>query len=970
MNAHLNRCFSCMQLVDTKDAVCPHCGYDNHDRQNGPGYLPEVLLYHQYQIGKMLGRGGFGVTYMGYDLNLMRRVAIKEYFPRDLSSRDSQNVSLTAYSDCAEAFQNGCERALRESRVAAALGRIPGIVQVYNAVTANNTIYIVMEYVEGQTLSAYVQEHGGKLSFEEALALLGPIAEALGRLHEAGVVHRDVKPDNIMVRRGSKETVLLDFGAARVLSNETMSLSSQIYTMGYAPPEQCATGAAIDARLDEYAFSATLYYALTGQTPMDCQLRLFTSKDMPPIHTQNDSVSSAAEAVIMKGMALKMEERYATMAELLQELKASGSKRGGKQGSVPVQEAKPKEKKKSHSKAAVAAVCTAIVVGGAVWAGTRWMGDGMLPIIAPVVTESPIPTVTVAPMPTPTPKLPVIAPVSTENPMPTVTVPPTSALPALAPVSTEDPMPTIKATLIPTSLPELSAEAVESAVASNLITFETVFEGTKKSTEYVRDEKSGYNMGDQSNYLLLDFGVTTFRGSNFRQNAASGNVSRLPSAMSVAWTQEAGSVEGSSCSYYGIGWTGQPAIIKWSKEVRETTSIVENKRNVTDLKEVILAGLDGKIYFLDLADGVPTRDAIDVGYPMKGSVSVSSYGMPIMTVGQYARKMASGTGDIGLRFFNLLTQKQIYLLDGLDDRAVGVEGSFDTAALFDRTNDGLVVAGTNGMLYTIDMNTEYDAKMGSISIDPEEQLLVAKASGQKSKTVQVLSSMAMYSHYAYYADMTGILHCVDTDTMKTVWAVELGDAVQAAVSLDFDEDGTLWVYTANTLQNRSKGTCDIRRFNAMTGEEGWALSVGVTKGDSSAIPGAMASPVLGEGSIDHLAIFTLSKLSSEPGISVTAEAPGAVVAVNKQTGTVEWTYALNAYTYSSPVAVYTESGEARIIQCDNDGNIYLLDGLTGSLVSTLKVEGNIEGSPAVYMDTMVVGTTGKNTSYIYGITLQ
>ena len=156
----------------------------------------------------------------------------------------------------------------------------------------------------------------------------------------------------------------------------------------------------------------------------------------------------------------------------------------------------------------------------------------------------------------------------------------------------------------------------------------------------------------------------------------------------------------------------------------------------------------------------------------------------------------------------------------------------------------------------------------------------------------------------------------------------------------------------------------------MTGEEGWALSVGVTKGDSSAIPGAMASPVLGEGNIDHLAIFTLSKLSSEPGISVTAEAPGAVVAVNKQTGTVEWTYALNAYTYSSPVAVYTESGEARIIQCDNDGNIYLLDGLTGSLVSTLKVEGNIEGSPAVYMDTMVVGTTGKNTSYIYGITLQ
>ena len=101
---------------------------------------------------------------------------------------------------------------------------------------------------------------------------------------------------------------------------------------------------------------------------------------------------------------------------------------------------------------------------------------------------------------------------------------------------------------------------------------------------------------------------------------------------------------------------------------------------------------------------------------MKGSVSVSSYGMPLMAVGQYARKMVTGTGDIGVRFFNLLTQKQIYLLDGLDDRSVGVEGSFDSSVLFDRTNDGLVAAGANGMLYTLDLNTEYDAKMGSICL--------------------------------------------------------------------------------------------------------------------------------------------------------------------------------------------------------------------------------------------------------------
>ena len=182
----VNRCFACMQPIDSQEAVCPHCGHDNHLRDNGPGYLPEVLLYHQYRIGKMLGRGGFGVTYIGYDLNLKRRVAVKEYFPRDLASRDSRAVSLSAYSDCADAFKSGCERALRESQMAAGLGRISGIVQVYNAVSENNTVYIVMEYIDGQTLSDYVKEHGGKLAFAKALELLGPIAEALGKLHEAG----------------------------------------------------------------------------------------------------------------------------------------------------------------------------------------------------------------------------------------------------------------------------------------------------------------------------------------------------------------------------------------------------------------------------------------------------------------------------------------------------------------------------------------------------------------------------------------------------------------------------------------------------------------------------------------------------------------------------------------------------------------------------------------------------------------
>lgn len=595
---------------------------------------------------------------------------------------------------------------------------------------------------------------------------------------------------------------------------------------------------------------------------------------------------------------------------------------------------------------------------------TQGMDDGE-PIPEEGLTDlQPEATATLEPTAQPTATLaPTEAP--TDTPVPTDTPTPVPLTGTPAPTDTPTPAPT------DTPRPRLEAEADPAADPEKLSLKETVYDNSKKLTSYTRDAQSVFDLGDERNYTPQDFGVVTFRGSNFRQNAASGTVASLPESLSVAWTVDAGSVAAKSRTYHGIGWTGQPAIIKWSMQVRAMTNIVEEKRDTKALKEVILAGLDGKIYFLDLADGQPTRDAINVGYPMKGSVSLSSNGMPLMAVGQYARQMKNGNGDIGVRFFNLFNQKQLYLLDGLDGklkRPISADGAFDTSPLFNWSNRqlGMTAIGSNGMLYTMDLNTEFDVKQGSISISPKTIAMSTKASGQTSKNVKVLSSQAMYQQYVYYADMTGVLHCVDTTTMTTVWAVKTGDAVQAAVALDFDDDGTLWVYTANTLKNRKKGTCDIRRYNAMTGAEGWTLSVPVKTGKDDTIPGAMASPVLGANSIDDLAIFTLSKVNDEEGLGVSE---GLVVAVKKDTGAVAWTAELDAATYSSPVAVYTADGDARVIQCTSDGTIYLLDAETGRTISSLKVEGEIEGSPAVYRDMMVVGTTGKGTSHIYGIQL-
>lgn len=606
----------------------------------------------------------------------------------------------------------------------------------------------------------------------------------------------------------------------------------------------------------------------------------------------------------------------------------------------------------------------------------------MAPTDAPTQepTQEPAPTQTIVVTSTPTvaptqtivvTNTPTIAP--TQAPAETPTLAPTDA-PTQAP--TVEVNPTVAPTVAPSAVPAMNVEAVSEA-DPKLIANETVYSGSKKLESYDRAIEDVLKMPAGDSYTTLPYGVMTYRGTAFRQNAAVGHVGDV-SSMEIAWTADAGSAKGASSTYYGVGWTGQPAIVKWSKEVREATNMVEEKRGTAALKEVIVAGLDGKLYFLDLADGQPTRDAVKVGYPMKGTPSLHPLGYPIMTVGQYARKMASGTGEIGLRFYNLLTQKQVYMIDGLDgkmDRPYYDVGSFETSALVDPTTDTMVTAGTNGLLYLTKLNTEFDYNNGTIKIDPETVVLKSRTSKQKNKYTAVESSLAMYANYVYYADSEGILRCVDTSTLKTVWAVDTQDAVQAAISLDFDEDGNLWLYTANTLTVRSKGDCQIRRYNAATGQEDWTLSVNVVKKSKNGkTAGAMASAVIGQNDLSDLAYFALSNLSKDGTAEIfegsDSAASGVLLAVNKKTGSIVWAQELDSYVYSSPVAVYSEDGKGWIIQASASGNLYLMDGLTGQVLNTLELEGTIEGSPAVYGSTLVIGTTGKNTSHIYGIKLQ
>ena len=209
------RCFGCMSALD-QGTVCPHCGYDQRTA-NAAHQLPAgTVLKEQYLIGKVLGQGGFGITYLGWDLYLDIPVAIKEYYPSGMVVRESATtLSVTSYAgDGGERFHNNRDRFMREAKMLARFAYVPEIVQIKNFFLANNTAYIVMEYIQGITLKEYIRRRGGRLDVRETFAILQPILVALNKIHKAGLIHRDISPDNIMMLRGGGAK-LLDFGAVR-----------------------------------------------------------------------------------------------------------------------------------------------------------------------------------------------------------------------------------------------------------------------------------------------------------------------------------------------------------------------------------------------------------------------------------------------------------------------------------------------------------------------------------------------------------------------------------------------------------------------------------------------------------------------------------------------------------------------------------------------------------------------------------
>ncbi len=313
----INLCVNCMN--DMGEAiVCPHCGYDEQNNiQSGTFIKRRTILNGRYIVGNAMGQGGFGITYIGFDMLLNTKVAIKEYFPmgnviRDNMSGNTVQWTSSQFSDYD--WKAGCEKFIAEAQKMAKLNAVAGIVSVHDTFYENGTSYIVMDYVDGITLKNYIKKEG-LISHERIVDLFAPLLKSLAKAHKNGLIHRDISPDNIMINEDG-ELMLLDLGAAKDLNYNSNEFSMPVMKMGFSPAEQYVTKGDIGPWTDVYAMCATIYYCIYGKVPPDSMERLMADELNFP-QTSYGKLPDDFVATLAAGLANRKEERIQTMNELL-----------------------------------------------------------------------------------------------------------------------------------------------------------------------------------------------------------------------------------------------------------------------------------------------------------------------------------------------------------------------------------------------------------------------------------------------------------------------------------------------------------------------------------------------------------------------------------------------------------------------------------------------------------------------------
>ena len=476
--------------------------------------------------------------------------------------------------------------------------------------------------------------------------------------------------------------------------------------------------------------------------------------------------------------------------------------------------------------------------------------------------------------------------------------------------------------------------------------FDTVPELLKNFKYQIKDGENytnTTNLNGTSNYSTIK-GISTFRGNNYRNNAFYGTLNIKENILEKKWTNTIGKLD----NWTGVGWNGQPAIIQWDKDVKKQMNIYEEFKQKENFTEVIYGALDSFIYFYDLDTGLLTREPLKVESSIKGSVTIDPRGYPLLYVGQGINQVSGESVSMGYHIFSLIDGKELYFINGRDKFAYLGWGAFDGNPIIDTETDTMILPGENGLIYIVKLNTIYDKTNGKISINPQVARYRYTQNGRAGGTE---NSMTIFKNYAFFVNNNGVVQCLDLNTLTPIWTHNMEDDCDATIGLE-EKDNNIYLYVACEVDKRTiDSLAHIKKLNGRTGEVIWDYTC-ECKYDATVNGGVLSSPIVGEKNISDLVIYSISKTTSLRA--------GKLVALNKNDGNVIWEKDLTAYSWSSPVAAYTENGDAYIIFADSYGQIFLINGKTGEILYKLQTGGgNFEGSPAIFNNHIVIGSRGK-----------
>lgn len=526
-------------------------------------------------------------------------------------------------------------------------------------------------------------------------------------------------------------------------------------------------------------------------------------------------------------------------------------------------------------------------------------------------------------------------------------------------------------TPVPTLAPDLSIDPVAEANPDNF-GFQTslMINGQETNTF---DRGKDMRFGDDKSFTTLP-GIITFGGNNYRNTFTYGTQTVTNKTLTRIWEKEIGSLNTSMGTWTGTGWTGMPIIVQWPEETRKVLGVYDEYKNKDGFVEVIYCTMDGHIYFLELETGKATRDPINLGVVTKGTASLDPRGYPLLYTGQGITSTEDGVSGAWFRIIDLIQNKVVWKFGGKDPFSYRGWQAYDSSPLVNAATDTIIVPGENGVFNTFKLNSSFDPVAGTVSVNPgERQKYRYKGDGygfsdeSNKRWPGIENSVAAFRNYAFFTDNGGRLQCLDLNTLKLQYVVDVTDDSDTSIVIEEDvANQTFYLYTANEVDKQpgakdaGKGMSYHRKIDGRTGRIIWEKEWEARFGNTSSNGGTLTTPHVGRGNISDLVIFNATLVPvtyTENGETKTGNG-GRLIAYNKETGEEVWRYEQYRDYWSSPVVIYDENENAYVLQCDRNGMMRMHDARTGEVLTEIDMGSRIESTPAVFGNTLVVGTRG------------